>query len=173
MKLADPLNLRGDITLTVLGEDGREKHRQGGHNVLCTTGYTALAAALVWAGLQDQAASIGVTNPTYLTPLWGTVGGGAGIAAKSDIQLFNELGRQTVSAGASAPASPSIGAQATWLFYFPVPATPWTITEAGVFAGGTSVPNSGSLIDHYVFSPSIPLGTTDSAILQVSLTLGP
>lgn len=165
--------IRGRIGLRVYDECGQLRDERTGDNVICTTGYSALAAALVWAGVQDQAANIGVTNPTYLTPLYGAVGSGAGVPAKADTQLFSELGRQAVSAGASSPATPTIAAQVTWLFYFPIPMTTWTITEAGLFANATSAANSGSMIDHFAFSPSIPLGTSDSAILQVTLSLGP
>lgn len=165
--------IHGRIGLKVYDEHGCLKDECEGDNVICTTGYTALAAGLVWSGIQDQAANIGVTNPTYLTPLYGALGSGSGSPAKSDTQLFAELGRQTVTAGASSPATSSIAAQITWLFYFPVPPVSWMVTEAGVFANATASANSGGMIDHYVFSPAITLGTSDSAILQVSLSLGP
>lgn len=165
--------LRGHLSATVLGPDGAVLDRRAGDNVVCTTGYTALAAALVWAGLQDQATNLGVQNPTYLTPLYGAVGSGSGTPVKADTQLFAELGRQVVGAGASSPATGSIAAEATWSFYFPVPPVTWTVTEAGIFAGATSGANSGSMVDHWAFSPSISVGTADSLILQISLALGP
>ena len=147
-------------------------HREG-DNVMCTVGYGALAAALVWSGLQDQAANLGLTSGTYLTPLYGAVGSGAGTPLKSDTALFTELGRQTVGAGASNPASSSIAAYATWLFYFTSPATPWTVAEAGLFAGASSTTNSGTMIDHWSFSPTLTVPTTDSLLLEISLLLGP
>lgn len=147
-------------------------HREG-DNVMCTSGYGALAAALVWSGLQDQAANLGLTSSTYLTPLYGAVGSGTGTPLKSDTALFTELGRQTVGAGASNPASASIAAYATWLFYFTSPATTWTVAEAGLFAGATSTTNSGTMIDHWSFSPTVTVPTTDSLLLEISLLLGP
>lgn len=165
--------LRGRLALSVIRPDGTVRDRREGRNVVCTTGYTAIAAALVWAGLQDQAAALAVTTPTYLTPLWGAVGSGGGTPAKSDTALFSELGRQTVGAGSSSPATGSVAGDATWLFYFPQPATTWTVTEAGAFANGTSTAGSGSMIDHWAFSPSITVPTTDTIILEVSLALGP
>lgn len=153
-------------------EDPVAGHRAG-DNIMCTVGYGALAAALVWSGLQDQAASLGVTSPTFLTPLYGAVGSGTGTPAKSDTALFTELGRQSVGAGGTNPASSSIPAYATWLFYFTSPATTWTVAEAGLFAGASSTTNSGTMIDHWSFSPTLPVPTTDSLLLEISLLLGP
>jgi hypothetical protein len=153
--------------------DGSVRDRREGLNVVCTAGYTALAAALVWSGIQDQADALGVTTPTYLTPLWGALGGGAGAPAKSDTALFSELGRQTIGAGASSPATSSIAAEATFLFYFPQPSVAWTVTEAGAFAAGTSTAGSGTLLNHWAFSPSVALPTTDTALLQIAFGAGP
>jgi len=116
---------------------------------------------------------MGVTSPTYLTPLYGAVGSGAGVPAKSDTALVTELGRVVVGAGASSPATSSIAATATWLFYFPSPPVTWTLTEAGVFANPTSASGSGSMLDHWAFSPNVTVPTTDTLILQVSFAFGP
>lgn len=156
----------------ILGPGAVGDHREGG-NIMCTVGYGALAAALVWSGLQDQAANLGLTSATYLTPLYGAVGSGTGTVQKADTALFAELGRQTVGAGASNPASSSISAYATWLFYFPSPTVTWTVAEAGLFAGATSATNSGTMIDHWSFSPTLSVPTNDSLLLQISLLLGP
>jgi hypothetical protein len=147
------------------------RDRGEGDNVTCTNGLTAIAAALVWAGIQDQAANLGVTTPTYLTPLWGAVGNGAGTPSASDTALFAEIARQTAGAGASSPATPSIDGVATWLFYFPSPPVVWNLTEAGVFANGTSAAGSGTLVDHYAFSVPVTVTTTDSLILQVAFSV--
>jgi hypothetical protein len=165
--------LRGRLSATVIRPDGTVRDHREGWNVVCTAGYTAIAAALVWAGIQDQAANLGVTSPTFLSPLYGAAGSGSGIPAKSDTALFSELGRQTVGAGASSPATPSVAAEATYLFYFPQPPVTWTVTEAGLFANATSTAGSGTMVDHWAFSPSITCPTTDSLLLQVSLGLGP
>lgn len=170
---SEGIPLRGRLSATVIRADGTVRDRREGWNVVCTAGYTAIAAALTWSGIQDQAANIGVTSPTYLAPLWGALGSGAGVPAKSDTALFSELGRQTVGAGASSPATVSVSAEATWLFYFPQPATTWAITEAGAFAGGTSTAGSGTLLDHWAFSPTITCPTTDTVLLQVSVLCGP
>src|SRR3954452_18712391 len=96
MELAagDSIRVRGRLTLTVLRPDGSVRDQREGDNVVCTGGFTVLAAALVWSGIQDQAANLGVTTPTYLTPLYGAVGNGNGTPLKSDTALFAELGRQ-------------------------------------------------------------------------------
>jgi hypothetical protein len=170
---SDGVLLRGRLSASSIRPDGGVRDRREGFNVVCTAGFTALASALVWSGIQDQAANLGVTSPSYLTPLWGAVGSGAGVPAESDTALFSELGRQTVGAGASSPATPSVAAEATWLFYFPQQLAAWTVTEAGAFAGGTSTAGSGTLIDHWAFSPSIGVPTTDTLLLEISLEFGP
>jgi hypothetical protein len=141
-----------------------------GDNTMCINGVSAIASALVWSGIQDQATSLGVTS-TYLTPLYGAVGSGTGSVANTDTQLFTELGRQTVGAGAATPATPTLSAQTTWLFYFPQPASTWTVTEAGVFANASATANSGILMDHYVVSPSVTVTTANTLILQAVFSL--
>ena len=163
--------INGHLSLTVLDENENVVDFREGDNIMCTSGLTVIAAALVWSGIQDQAANLGVTSPSYLTPLWGAVGSGTGTVAASNTSLFTELSRQTVGAGASSPATPSINALATWLFYFPSPATTWTVTEAGVFANATSGTSSGFLIDHWAFSPTVTVTPTNTLILQASFTI--
>lgn len=171
--LSSAVTVQGRLAVSVIRPDGTVRERREGRNVVCTNGFTALAAALVWAGIQDQADNLGVTSPTYLTPLWGAVGSGAGVPAKADTALFTELGRQTAGAGASSPATPSVAAAATWLFYFPQPGSTWTVTEAGAFADGTSAAGSGTMLDHWSFSPVVTVPTSDTLILEVSLQFGP
>jgi hypothetical protein len=162
---------KDSVELMLLPPDSAIVDRRSGDNVMCTVGLTALAAALVWSGLQDQAANLGLTAPTYLTPMYGAVGSGAGTPAASDIQLFSELARQTVGAGASTPATPSIDALTTWLFYYSSPASTWTVTEAGVFVNAFSSANSGTLLDHWAFSPSVTVSTSNTLILQASFSI--
>jgi hypothetical protein len=182
------LSINGHLTLTVVDADWltANKHdtaavlnppaavvvdRREGDNVMCAVGLTTIAAAMVWSGIQDQAANLGVTTPTYLTPLYGAVGSGSGTPTVTDVQLFSELGRQVVTSGASTPATGTISAQTTWLFYFASPATNWTVTEAGVFANAFSSANSGSLLDHWAFSPSLTVTTANMLILQASFAI--
>lgn len=167
------VGFKGRLKLTVLDPDGKPSDVREGDNVVCTTGYTALAAALSWSGIQDQAANLGITTPTYLTPLWGAVGSGSTTPTKADTQLTAELGRETVTGNGATPATSTVPAQATWLFYFPNPASNWTVNEAGVFANATSTVNSGSMLDHWVFSPSVSVPTTNTLILEVSFLFGP
>lgn len=175
VELDGSIRFKGRLGLTVVRPDGTVRDHREGNNIMCTAGLTVLAQALVWSGIQDQAANLGVTSPNYLTPLWGAVGNGSGTVSAGDVALFNELSRQTVGAGASSPATPTISAAATWLFYFPQPSVPWTLTEAGVFANGSSnnatVATAGTLIDHWSFSPSITVPTTDTLILQASFSI--
>lgn len=173
--VGDGIGINGHLTLTVLDAGGGVVDRREGDNKMCTNGLSAIAAALVWAGIQDQAANLGVTSATYLTPLYGAVGSGTGTVSASDTALFSELGRQTVGAGASSPATASINAQTTWLFYFPNPSSTWTVTEAGVFANGSSNSSStstaGVLLDHWSFSSPLTVTTANTLILQASFSI--
>lgn len=161
---------REDTDLMLAVPDDVIEDQRIGDNTMCIGGLTVLVGAIAWSGIQDQAANLGVTVPTYLTPLYGAVGSGTGSTANTDTQLFSELGRVTVGAGASTPATASISGQTTWLFYFSSPATTWTITEAGVFTNASATTNSGSMLDHFLFSPNVTLPSTNTLILQTSFS---
>lgn len=169
----EPVGVHGRLTLILLDGDGNEVDRREGDNVICVTGYTAMAAALMWSGIQDQANNLGITSPTYLTPLYGAIGSGVGTPSHTDTQLFSELERTTVGAGASTPATSTVSALCTWMFFFPNPLSTMIVTEAGVFTNATGTANSGSMLDHWAFSPSVTVPTANSFILQVSLLMGP
>lgn len=169
--LPGSLRLHADITVSVIAPDGTVRASCSGPNVTCTNGLTAFAQALVWSGIEDQAANLGVTSATYLTPLYGAVGSGTGTAAASDTALFSELGRQTVGAGAASPATPGINATATWLFYFAPPSSAWTVTEAGVFASATSAAGSGTLLDHYMLATPVTVTSPNTVLLEVALSV--
>lgn len=147
--------------------------RREGDNVMCTNGVTVLAAALVWSGIQDQAANLGVTSSTYLTPLYGAIGTGTApvTVAASDTALAVEASRTTVGAGASVPSTASIPAQLTWLFYLPQPSVALTVSEAGVFLNASATAGSGTLLDHWAFSPTLSVPTTDTCLLQASFSI--
>lgn len=165
--------LWGHLALIVLDADGNEVDRREGDNVICVTGYTAMAAALVWSGIEDQANNLGITAPTYLAPIYGAIGNGAGVVNHTDTQLFAELERTTVGAGGSTPASSTVSALATFAFFYTNPVSTLTITEAGVFTNATATANSGAMLDHWAFSPTISVPPTNSFVLQVSLFMGP
>jgi hypothetical protein len=167
------LNLRGRLTIFVYDADGNEVDRREGDNVICATGYTAIAAALMWSGVQDQAANLGMTSPVYLTPLYGAIGTGTGTPSNADTQLYAELERTTVGAAGNTPATTSVSALCTWAFFYTNPVSTVTITEAGAFANATATANTGGMVDHWVFSPSLTVPPTNSFVLQVSLEAGP
>jgi hypothetical protein len=169
----EPLSVKGHLKLYVVDAQGNVVDERDGYNVVCTTGWTVLAQAMVWSGIEDQALNLGVTSPTYLTPLYGAVGSGTGTPLKSDTALEAELARTTVGAGASTPATSTVAALSTWLFFFSTPPTTWSVAEAGVFANATSETNSGAMIDHWQFSPVISVPTTNALVFQMSLEWGP
>ena len=163
----------GHLSLKSIRPDGSVRGQRDGRNVVCATGYTAIAAALAWSGVQDQAAALGLTTATWLTPLWGAVGSGSGTPSNGDTALWSELGRQQVGATASSPATVTVAATVTWLFYFGSPPSAWTVTEAGAFTGASSTAGSWLMLDHWAFSPALTVPVTDTMILEVSLGFGP
>ena len=167
--------VKGRLSLSVVDPDGNEIDRRDGDNVMCTAGLTAIANSMVWSGVQDQAANLGLTTPTYLTPLWGAVGSSTTPATAAETLLGAELARVTVGAGSSTPATPTIAAQTIWTFYFPTPATSYTVGEAGVFANGSSVATNpstaGTLLDHWVFSPTVTVTNPNTLILQATFNI--
>lgn len=170
--VGDGIRVAGRLRAASIRPDGTVRDQREGSNVVCATGYSAIAAALSYSGVQDVASSLGV-DPAYLTPLYGAVGDGSGTASNGDTALWSELGRQQVSATAWSPATTSVAAVCTWLFYFGSPLTAWTVTEAGAFTGADSTAGSGSMLDHWAFSPSLSVPTTDTLILEVELGFGP
>jgi hypothetical protein len=170
-KLGDGLTIKGRLSITIFDEEKNVVDYREGDNVVCTNGLTVMAAALVWAGIQDVAGDLGVTSGTYLTPLYGAIGTGTGVVDAADVALFTELSRVQVGAGASVPATPGLNAQTTWQFYFPSPAINTTITEAGVFALATSTSGAGTMMDHWLFSPTVSFTTANTLLLQVSFSL--
>lgn len=169
------LTINGHLSLTVYDPDGNVVDYREGDNTMCTAGLTAIVNSLVWSGVQDQAANLGIPNATFLTPLWGAVGSGTTAPTAADVLLTTELARVIVGAGSSTPATPTISAQAIWTFYFPTPATSYVIGEAGVFANGSSsnasVSTAGTLLDHWVFSPTVTVLNPNTMILQASFNL--
>lgn len=162
---------RGDFGALLDPPDSVVRDSRGGPNVTCTAGLTAFAAALNWSGVQDQAVALGYTTPVYLTPLYGALGNGTGTASASDTALFSEIARTTIGAGAPSPATSSISALCVWIFFFPPPATTWTVTEAGAFGLATSAAGSGTLLDHYVLPSPVVIQSPDAPILQIALSV--
>lgn len=173
--MTSSFGIQGRLSLSVVDPDGNVVDYREGDNTMCTVGMTAIARALVWSGLQDQATNLGLTSPTYLTPLYGAIGSGTTAPTAADVLLTAELARVTVGAGSSTPATPTIPSQAIWTFYFPTPAVSYTVGEAGVFANGsavaTSVSTAGTLLDHWVFSPTISVVNPNTLILQAAFNL--
>jgi len=161
--------VHGLVTVRVV-EDGEIVDEVSASNVVTLNGLTALAQALMWSGVQDQATILGMTTPIFLTPLYGAVGQGNGTPSNQDTALFSELARTTVTGGGSLQADSQNGAQTVWSFAFGITSQTWTITEAGVFANAS--PSSGTLVNHAVLPSPVTKNPNAQIQLQISLTLG-
>lgn len=172
VETSSAITIEGRLSLSVVDPDGNLVDYREGNNTMTVAGVTAMCNALVWSGIQDQAANLGITTSYYLTPLYGAIGSGTTTPTSTDTLLTTELARVTVQAGASSPATPTIAGQAIWTFYFPTPATSYTVAEAGVFANGTSsnatVQSAGILLDHWLFSPTVTVTNPNTVILQAT-----
>lgn len=169
VELVRDLKVVGRLTLETYDRDGNLTGRVVAENTPCLAGLNDLAAAVGWAGSQDQASLIGAQS-AFLTPLYGAVGTGTGTPAITDTELYDELTRSTVSAVASSPLSN--GAATIFQFQFPVNALSYTITEVGLFTLASVAVNSGDLLDHAIISPSFTwtLGETMTLSAQLGFT---
>jgi len=159
----DGLEVHGRLTLT-RAREGEITNVVVVDNIICAAGLSVMAAAIAWAGIQDQAVNLGLSpSGNYMTPLYGALGNGSGTPGVGDTQLFNETYRQ-ITSGASGLSTAVI-----FQFFFPAQQTAVTITEAGVFCIGTPTVNSGFLLDHALLPDVIP--AQETATLQLQLTI--
>lgn len=135
-------------------------------NVPCLAGLNDLAAAVGWAGAQDQALLIGA-QPAFLTPLYGAVGTGTGTPAVTDTELYDELMRTTVASVTSTPLSD--GAATLFQFQFSANVLSYSISEIGLFTLASVAVNSGDLLDHAIISPSFTWTAGETMTLAASL----
>jgi Listeria-Bacteroides repeat domain (List_Bact_rpt) len=161
-----PIRFEGRLTLSTY-RDGRLVRSVQVKNTPCLAGLNDLAAAVGWAGAQDQAALIGAQS-AFLTPLYGAVGIGEDVVPTiNDTQLVSELARSTVSAVASSPLSD--GAATIFQFQFPIQPLTYTITEVGLFTLASVNVNTGDLLDHAVVYPTFTWTTGETMTLAASL----
>lgn len=162
------MDVKGILTLSTY-RDGELTGQVTVENIPCLAGLNDLAAAVGWAGTQDQASLIG-SQPAFLTPLYGAVGTGTGTPANTDTQLYAELNRAQVSAVVSTPLSN--GAATIFQFQFPANGVNYSISEIGLFTLASVTANSGDLLDHAIISPAFTwtLGETMTLSAQLGFT---
>lgn len=169
MDVDDLVRLKGIVTVRLFDEDNILVDEVVAPNIVTVNGLSVLAQALMWSGVQDQSANLGMNTPLTLTPLYGAVGSGTTAATNTDVSLNSELGRTTVSGGGSLTADSTQGAQAVWSFYFGVGASTWSINEAGVFANASA--SSGTLVNHVILPQTVTKRANASIQLQVNLVI--
>lgn len=134
-------------------------------NLVTTAGLTALASALNWSAISDQAANLGLNTPYSLAPAYGAVGTGTTPVTALDTALTTEIQRGTVSQASAA------NGQSALSFFFGSTQAVGTISEAGLFAGASITPGSGILVDHVLISPPLNKTNIQTMTMQVSFTL--
>ena len=159
------MDVKGRLTLATY-RDGVLTGQITVKNTPCLAGLNDLAAAVGWAGTQDQASLIG-SQPEFLTPLYGAVGTGTGVPAITDTQLYAELTRATVSAVISTPLSD--GAATIFQFQFPTNILSYSISEIGLFTLASVAVNSGDLLDHALISPVFAWTAGETMTLSAQL----
>ena len=155
----------GEIRTSVWEED----------NTICNIGLSDVAASIAYLGVQDIAADIG-TSPYVITPIYGAIGIGDVYTvppAVSDTRLKEELSRTTASASGFISAVGSNPGQAIWQFQFPInnSTNDYVLTEAGVFVLAGSAANSGDMLDHAAFNPTVTWPVGQSLVLSLQLSL--
>lgn len=155
----------GVITLELFDKDGALVESRTNKNLVTTAGLAALASALNWSGISDQAANLGLNTPYSLAPVYGAVGTGTVPVTALDTALTAEVARGTVSQASAANGLSS------WSFFFGSTQAVGTISEAGAFASASVTPGSGILIDHVLISPALVKTNTQTMTMQVSFTL--
>lgn len=146
---------RGDFTFTVKGPDGKIKQRIEQKNIV------------VDAGLQLVLEHIFDASPTGdLIVDYIAVGDDNTAASTGDTQLGNEIKRKAV---ASRSRSGLVGACSVTFNAGEIPGAPLDVKEAGIFIGGTTSPNTGTLLCHVISNISIT--ALDSLFIDWRLTL--
>ena len=165
LNVTEHLGVVGVITLSLYDEGGELVESRTNKNLVTTAGLAALAAALNWSGISDQAANLGLNAPYSLAPVYGAVGTGTLPVTSIDTVLTAEVARGTVSQASAG------NGQTAWSFFFGSSQAVGTISEAGAFAGASITPGSGILIDHVLINPPLPKTAAQTMTMQVSFTL--
>lgn len=165
LNVTERLGVVGVITLELRDEDGALVESRTNKNLVTTAGLSALASALNWSGIEDQAANLGLNTPYSLAPVYGAVGTGTVPVTAIDTALTAELARGPVSQASAG------NGQTAWSFFFGSSQAVGTISEAGAFASAGVTPGSGILIDHVIISPALVKTATQTMTMQVSFTL--
>lgn len=160
----ESLGMVGVITLQLYEDDELVDSREC-KNLITTAGLTALASALNWSAISDQAANLGINTPYSLAPAYGAVGTGTTPVTALDTALTNEIQRGAVSQASAA------NGQSVLSFFFGNTQAVGTISEAGLFAAASITPGSGILIDHVLISPALTKTNIQTMTMQVSFTL--
>lgn len=164
MELGESIRGRGDITLVVCNADGSIAEERHERNLLCNAGLAVLAASVCYSGAADQQANLGGIPPTtYMYPMYGAVGTASPTPLVTDVALGAELARNVLSEASYS------GGQVLYTFYFGTTASPWSLTECGVFLQAGSTSGSGQLLNHSVFS-TVTKGAAQTLSMMVTFT---
>jgi hypothetical protein len=136
-------------------------------NLVVNVGLNIIASALNWQFVQNYNAGWGspYAGQVNLGDVYGALGTSSTAPAAGDIKLTTEIGRAILSNGGVA------GPVLTLDFFFGVAAAVGTITEVGAFAQATATVNSGTMIDHSLLGASVVKTNTETAILEINMTL--
>ena len=175
LELKERMPVLGRIQFLVHNADGSLAEERTVANTSCAEGLTIFATAVAWSAIEDQNANMGspFSSPYYLAPVYGAVGTSATAVTVNDSQLTAEsaiLTRQVCSSYGTTAASGSTGSMATFSFFFPIPGSSVVVAEAGMFLQATSTINSGFILDHALISPTVTVGTNQTATLNVTFT---
>lgn len=143
-----------------------------GTNAVTGAGLQIITQSLLWSGVEDVAASAGVSGPTFLAPVWAAAGTGSQVFDPSLRSLVTEVGRAPVNAASFNAAAGTQPPSMTMLFYLTPPVEGWTITETALFANATGSLNAGVMLDYFTFASPLTITSPDNLIIEATLTVG-
>ena len=143
--IQETIKAKGELSIKLFGPDGKLKGEQNVPNLVVTTGKTFIAARMVG-------------TPTAMSHM--AIGSGTTDPAVGDTALQTELGRVSLTSGASA------GAVVTYIASFGAGTGTGAVTEAGIF----NASSSGTLLCRTEFAV-LNKGADDSMSITWTITV--
>lgn len=143
--IAESLTMRGELTASVIGPDGKVRESQTFHNLIVQVGHNFVATAL------------GANSTSPFNAI--AVGTGSNAPASGDTTLQTELARKAATASTVANVT-------TFSNTFTAGQATGAITEAGIFNNAVA---AGTMFSRVTFSV-INVGALDSLALSWAVT---
>ena len=139
--------------------------QSSGHNLVVNTGLQLFAQTIYL----DSYAYNDETVTSNLYPMYGALGTSSTPAAAGQTTLGTEIGRTDLY----TPGSFVNMAVVTLSFFYGFTEVVGTLTECGLFGATTNTIDAPTMINRVVFSPAVTKTSSQTATLEVELTILP